>query len=149
MNFAEYQEAAWRTVNEAADIEIMAALGLSGESGEYAEHVKKARFHDHPDDNEAASKELGDVLWYLAVAAKHRGLSLETIALQNIAKLKARYGAKFDAAKSRERQDPDYDVTPQDVANGWTGFDKAKTNNEGKEMIDHVANVGIFGDSGT
>jgi len=103
MNFAEYQEQAWNTVNEEADIEIMAALGLSGEAGEYAEHVKKVRFHSHDEDHEKAKLELGDVLWYLSVAAKQRGLTLEDIASANIAKLKARYPNKFDAARSRNR----------------------------------------------
>jgi NTP pyrophosphatase (non-canonical NTP hydrolase) len=103
MNFAEYQEEAWTTLNMEADIEIMAALGLAGEAGEYAEHVKKVRFHNHDEDNEKALLELGDVLWYLSAAARQRGLTLEQIAIANIAKLKARYPNKFDAARSRVR----------------------------------------------
>lgn len=159
MNFAEYQEAAWRTVNEAADIEILGAMGLAGEAGEYVEHVKKVRFHDHDENHDAAAKELGDVLWYLAVAAKQRGLTLEQVAVMNIDKLKARYPFKFDAKRSQKREDPDYDVTPEDTSNGWTGFDaddKAKglvvapnTNSAGDPMLDRVMGAGIFGDSGT
>lgn len=158
MNFAEYQEAAWRTVNEAADIEILGAMGLAGEAGEYVEHVKKVRFHDHDENHDAAAKELGDVLWYLAVAAKQRGLTLEQVAVMNIEKLKKRYPVKFDAAKSQKREDPDYDVSPEDTANGWTGFDKedkakglhdANTNSAGDPMLDRVMGAGIFGDSGT
>ena len=36
------------------------------------------------------AKEIGDVLWYLAVFADHLGISLNAVAQQNLDKLKSR-----------------------------------------------------------
>ena len=60
------------------------ALGLAGEAGEVAEHAKKAIRDDGgevTDERRAAmTKELGDVLWYVAQLASELGLELEEIA---------------------------------------------------------------------
>lgn len=47
------------------------ALGLNGEAGEYADLLKKHYYHQtaKPLDRAKALKELGDVLWYVALAA--------------------------------------------------------------------------------
>ncbi len=70
------------------------ALGLAGEAGEVAEHAKKAIRDDAgnvSDERRAAmSKELGDVLWYVAQLATELELSLEEIAAQNLEKLLSR-----------------------------------------------------------
>lgn len=66
------------------------ALGLAGESGEYADAVKKAVFHGN-DDRTKQLLELGDVLFYIAAAAQESGWSLEYVALMNQEKLDARY----------------------------------------------------------
>lgn len=65
------------------------ALGLTGESGEYSEKVKKL-LRDGVFDHEAAAKELGDVLWYLARSARELGFDLNVIAQMNINKLNDR-----------------------------------------------------------
>lgn len=66
-------------------------LGLSGESGEVADKVKKIIRDKNgkisEEDKQDLSKELGDVLWYLATSARYLGLDLENIAQDNIAKL--------------------------------------------------------------
>ena len=68
-DFDEYQELALRTASptstesERAMI-TSAALGLSGESGEIADHVKKIVYHGHPLDDETRdkiAKEIGDI----------------------------------------------------------------------------------------
>jgi NTP pyrophosphatase (non-canonical NTP hydrolase) len=46
---------------------------------------------------------LGDVLWYVAVAADKLGIALEAVANQNIEKLEKRYPDGFDEEKSRNR----------------------------------------------
>src|SRR5579872_1401519 len=61
----------------------LAALGLSGESGEFADLVKKAIYHAKPLDATTAAKELGDILWYLALGAAALNLTLEEIAQMN------------------------------------------------------------------
>lgn len=80
-----------------------AALGLPGEVGELADHVKKVLFHGHEFDPDVIADEAGDVLWYLALLAHALGVPLEQIALRNIAKLRERYPDGFDSERSRER----------------------------------------------
>ena len=46
---------------------------------------------------DAVADELGDVLWYLAVAAKAAGLTLDEVAAKNVDKLRARYPEGFKA----------------------------------------------------
>lgn len=70
------------------------ALGLTEEAGEYAGKIKKA-FRDDGgvithERREAAIKELGDNLWYLARSADRLGCSLNDVALANIEKLTSR-----------------------------------------------------------
>jgi NTP pyrophosphatase (non-canonical NTP hydrolase) len=65
-------------------------LGLVGESGEVADHFKKALRDDGrmtPERKEAIAKELGDVLWYIGACAQELGLTINDIASMNIAKL--------------------------------------------------------------
>jgi NTP pyrophosphatase (non-canonical NTP hydrolase) len=82
---AQYPREAWLTYP---------ALGLAGEAGEVAEHVKKAIRDDAgeiTDERRAAmAKELGDVLWYTAQLATELGLELEDIARANLEKLLSR-----------------------------------------------------------
>ena len=70
------------------------ALGLNGESGEVAEGVKKALRDDNgrltSARREALVRELGDVLWYLAMAAAEIGVTLEEVAGANLEKLDRR-----------------------------------------------------------
>jgi NTP pyrophosphatase (non-canonical NTP hydrolase) len=73
---------------------VYPALGLSGEAGEAAEHVKRVIRDDGgslTDARRAAlAKELGDVLWYVAQLATEAGLDLDRIAEENLEKLLSR-----------------------------------------------------------
>lgn len=53
------------------------------------------------------AKELGDCLWYLAVAAKGIGYDLDTIAEMNKAKLRNRYPNGFESERSLHRDSKD------------------------------------------
>lgn len=96
MSLNDYQREAARTAASVDhDTLVVAALGLAGETGEFVELIKKHFFHGKAFDREAVKKELGDVLWYLALAASAAELSLDTIAAANIEKLRARYPDGF------------------------------------------------------
>jgi NTP pyrophosphatase (non-canonical NTP hydrolase) len=83
-------------------------LKLNGEAGEVAENIGKAIRDDAfgqpkeiggggtvqtpltPERREKLLKELGDTLWYIAAAADELGFTLESIAQENIDKLRDR-----------------------------------------------------------
>lgn len=95
MDFSEYQRLSRRTAEYPREAWLSyPALGLAGEAGELAEHAKKA-IRDNAgvvsDERKAAmSKELGDVLWYVAQLATELELDLNEIAEQNLEKLLSR-----------------------------------------------------------
>jgi len=68
------------------------ALGLVGEAGEVANKVKKILRGDYEAEaiRDDLSKELGDVLWYVAMVAREFNLDLEEIAEANLEKLASR-----------------------------------------------------------
>jgi len=102
----EYQINAARTAGAGGDGDrrlIIAALGLAGEAGEFANMVKKRTAHGHEISPSILADELGDVLWYIAEAATACGLSLGDLAQQNINKLRKRYPEGFSEERSRNR----------------------------------------------
>lgn len=105
MKLNEYQELSARTANEHDNELLNYALGLTGESGEVADLVKKYSFHGHHISDDEVKKELGDVLWYLSQIARLAGLSLEDIAQANINKLKKRYPEGFSTECSINREE--------------------------------------------
>lgn len=103
MNLNEYQEACKEFARYPCigNNIVYTALALSGEIGEYNEHLKKS-IRDHGyfmGDNiekipierrEKMKLELGDICWYVARNASELGLTLEEVAQANIDKLKDR-----------------------------------------------------------
>jgi len=96
MDFNDYQREARKTAvypNVGSNL-WYPALGLSSESGEVAGRVKKL----YRDDNGKIDstfrirfeKELGDMLWYVAILASEAGIPLEDIANANLLKLRDR-----------------------------------------------------------
>jgi NTP pyrophosphatase (non-canonical NTP hydrolase) len=97
MTFDEYQKLALTTVISQDDTfkdTLHWVLGINGEAGEVAEKVKKIIRDKNgkmtKQDKEELAKEIGDVLWYLAVFAHDLGFSLDGIAKQNLDKLQSR-----------------------------------------------------------
>jgi NTP pyrophosphatase (non-canonical NTP hydrolase) len=106
MDANEYQRLALRTEapgREQRDRLLNAALGLCGEAGEFGDSVKKFAFHAHTLDEAALRKELGDVLWYAALACDALGLELGEVMAENIAKLRRRYPDGFSSERSINR----------------------------------------------
>ena len=100
-------------VEQDADIPrlLTAALGLTAESGEFTEVVKKIILQGKPynDDNKFHMKrELGDICWYLAQACMALDTTFDEIIEMNVEKLKARYpGGEFDVHNSENRKEGD------------------------------------------
>ena len=93
-DFADYEQKATRTINPSLDEKarlIDAAAGLAEEAGEALSLVRKHLYQGRELDREKLEKELGDVLWCLAMTAKAAGLSLEKVAAANIRKLEERH----------------------------------------------------------
>ena len=90
---------------------LTAALGLTAESGEFSEVVKKIILQGKPynEDNVFHMKrELGDICWYIAQACMALDTTFDEIIEMNVEKLKARYpGGEFDVHKSENRKTGD------------------------------------------
>ena len=106
MTINEYQKAALRTVNKSGkELVINCALGLSGESGEVADLIKKWQFQGHRLNQDKVIEEIGDVAWYVAVMAAALNVDLETVLQANVDKLKKRYPEGFDQERSINRNE--------------------------------------------
>jgi NTP pyrophosphatase (non-canonical NTP hydrolase) len=78
-------------------------LGLCGETGEFADEIKKQYFHGHQKNKERLLLELGDLLWYLTALSMMLGSGLEEVTELNKKKLEQRYKEKFTQDESRHR----------------------------------------------
>ena len=125
MNGIDYQKLAMRTNDHNHEYRLRMALedyhdtdwdipellngilGLTGEAGEFADMVKKWIFHEKTLDESHLQKELGDVMWYVALICHAMGWDLDIIMAKNVAKLKARYPKGFDTDLSANRKEGD------------------------------------------
>lgn len=104
MTLNEYQKQAKRTfIGKRATI-TNAVLGIAGEAGEIADYVKKCRYQGHKYESEVMKEELGDLLFYVANAARICGFTLEEVAEYNNQKLFKRYPNGFDTQRSINRE---------------------------------------------
>jgi NTP pyrophosphatase (non-canonical NTP hydrolase) len=100
-------------VSDDADIPrlLTAALGLTAESGEFTEVIKKIILQGKPYNEENVfhlKRELGDICWYLAQACMALDTTFDEIIEMNVDKLKARYpGGEFDVHNSENRKEGD------------------------------------------
>ena len=89
---------------------LTAALGLTAESGEFTEVVKKIILQGKPynEDNVFHMKrELGDIMWYWVTACAALKLDPFEVISENQQKLEARYGEKFAVQRSEIRKEGD------------------------------------------
>ena len=90
---------------------LTAALGLTAESGEFTEIVKKILLQGKPYNEENIfhmKRELGDICWYIAQACMALGTTFDEIIEMNVEKLEKRYpGGSFDVHHSENRQQGD------------------------------------------
>jgi NTP pyrophosphatase (non-canonical NTP hydrolase) len=97
MTFDEYQKQALTTAIINPDPlmdKTIWAMGISGEAGEVLEKWKKiVAYKDGKitdQDKKELQKELGDVVWYVAMLSHSLGISLEDVMQTNLAKLSSR-----------------------------------------------------------
>jgi len=95
MTFNEYQAAALKTALKSYDDPILQnsiwVMGIAGESGEIVEKWKKSVAYRQGNFSKEEftdfSKELADVIWYIAVLADSLDLKLDDLMQANVAKL--------------------------------------------------------------
>lgn len=121
MTLNEYQDKAMTTCTESSNNDTYALFGLMAEVGELADKIAKAKrkevitianneimFSDKVFDNfdtvvdasrevvdfyDGVKKELGDILWFVALNAKKHGFTLDEVAQTNLYKLAKRKAA--------------------------------------------------------
>ena len=103
MTLNEYQTLAKRTFNTDVATLDNAVLGIAGEAGEIADYLKKIKFQGHRYNPEIMKEELGDLLFYVANAARLCGHTLQEVAEHNNTKLLKRYPNGFEEKRSIER----------------------------------------------
>lgn len=116
MNMNQYQKLAARTQASASPMMdriasstkhvdlLHAALGLTSESGEFCDALKKAFAYGRELDRVNLAEELGDIMWYIGLACDALDVTLESVCEANIAKLQKRYPEKF-ADRGAETRD--------------------------------------------
>lgn len=92
------------TVRFMNDINLIhGAIGLSTESGELLDAVKKHMFYGKKVDPVNIKEEIGDVLYYLGLIANHFDVSFEEAMETNVRKLKKRFPEGFTEEKAINR----------------------------------------------
>src|SRR5574343_243201 len=89
---------------------LTGALGLSSESGELVEIVKKVLFQGKPlteDTKFHLKRELGDIIWYWINACRALSLYPNDVIQENVNKLSARYpeGCSVHYSENRKQGD--------------------------------------------
>jgi len=79
-----------------------AVLGLAGEVGELASALEKWIHYNQSFDPVNIKEELGDCMWYIALACNALKLDLGQVMEANIRKLQKRYPEKFQESKAKE-----------------------------------------------
>lgn len=117
MDANQYQADALRTENtpdfvrlgKGADHDTMVArlihatLGMASEVGELADALKKHIFYGQALDEINMFEENGDLSWYQALGLAAIKRSMSECLERNIAKLKVRFGDKFDVSRALDR----------------------------------------------
>ena len=84
---------------------LHAILGIAGESGEIVDAVKKHVIYNKPLDIANMREEIGDIMWYIALACRTLDFDLGEILEENIAKLQKRYPDKYSDVYAVARMD--------------------------------------------
>ena len=100
-------------LNNDANMSLLvgSGLGLSGETGEFNDIIKKVVLQGKPLDDETRVKlgrELGDIIWYWVNSCRALGFDPDVIISENVQKLEKRYpNRKFRVSDSENRKESD------------------------------------------
>lgn len=103
MHPTDFQREMLRTLSPTNRDLTQATLGLMDEVGELSKVVKNNRAQGHPLNMQNVAEELGDILYYTAMACHVCELSMSEVMDNVIAKLRRRYPEGFSADKSINR----------------------------------------------
>lgn len=110
MELFDYQIKSFIAIQEHADNKdenLHFAIGLAEEAGEVLS-VLKHKYYAGQFNKDELVLELGDVLWHVAALCTANGLTLEDVAVANIAKIKLRYPeGVFDKERNAARHEID------------------------------------------
>jgi NTP pyrophosphatase (non-canonical NTP hydrolase) len=84
---------------------VHAGIGMSGETGEILDTLKKSLMYGKALDLQNLKEECGDVLWYMAVMLDQLGSSFEEVMQMNVDKLAKRYPNGFSEKDAIARAD--------------------------------------------
>lgn len=82
---------------------LHAQMGMQTEVAEFADALKKSLFYGKPLDVVNLKEELGDLMWYMAIAMDELDTNFTTEGDRVINKLKVRYPDKFAEANAENR----------------------------------------------
>jgi len=152
MEFVHYQEKAKKTIQEYINgkesNKLVPFLGLIGEAGSVITELKK-NLRDgnaYTNYNNKLKEELGDVLWYISTIATENNISLEDIALNNLAKIKDRFDLEhsdnfiiYDDNYPKEEQFPrEFEVQFTIINEGGKEKVRIINNSAGNQLGDDI-----------
>jgi len=82
---------------------LHAAMGMATEAGEFMDPLKKALFYGREVDEVNLREEIGDLLWYIAIACDALDTTVELEMARVINKLMVRYPDKFEGYLAEHR----------------------------------------------
>lgn len=113
----QHVEQADRCGPESMDL-LHAAIGVGTEAGELLDAIKKHVIYGRPLNYSNVAEELGDLLWYIALAADAAGFTLEDVMSNNVEKLTMRYPEAFNEEDAARRADKTTDCGSLDDSIG-------------------------------
>jgi NTP pyrophosphatase (non-canonical NTP hydrolase) len=96
---------------------LHASIGMSGETGEVLDNLKKSVMYGKELDRGNLLEECGDILYYMAVMLHELNSDFEQVMQMNCEKLRKRYPNGFSEKDAMERKDKVKDVTDEILEN--------------------------------